>query len=73
MPGETSIHFGVTYKKDLFRTSAYSIFVWAGISIINISLWVPETDRWHIKMAEVQENILKFVDQENKAFNSKGT
>jgi len=73
MPGETSIHFGATYKKDLFRTSAYSIFVWTGISIMNVSPWVPEDNKWHTQMAEVQEEILKFVDQENIAFNPKGS
>jgi len=68
---ETSIHFGTTFKKDLFRTSAYSIFVWTGISIMNVSPWVPKGDKWHTQMADVQEGILKFVDQENKAFNPK--
>jgi hypothetical protein len=70
-PGVTSIYFGATYKRDLFRTSAYSIFVWTGISLMNVSLWVPENDKWHKHMAMVQEEILKFVDQENKTFNPK--
>jgi len=72
VPGETSIHFGATYNRDLFRTSAYSILVWAGISLMNVSSWVPENDKWHKQMATVQEKILKFIEQENKALKSKG-
>ena len=71
VPGETSIHFGATYKKDLFRTSAYSICLWAGISIMNVASWVPENDQWHKQMATVQEKILKFIKQENKDSKSK--
>lgn len=73
VPGETSVHFGTTFNKDLFRTSAYSICMWSGISILNVSPWVPEQDEWHNQVASVQEKISKFIDQENKAFKSKGT
>jgi len=73
VPGETTIHFGATYNFDLFRTSAYSICVWAGISIMNVGSWVPEDDKWHKQMATEQERILKFIKQENKAFKSKGS
>ena len=72
VPSETSIHFGATYNKDLFRTSAYSICLWTGISIINVGSWVPENDQWHKQMATVQEKILKFIEQENNAFRPKG-
>ena len=71
LQSETSIHFGATYKKNLFRTSAYSICLWAGISIMNVSSWVPENDQWHKQMDTVQENISKFIKQENKDFKSK--
>lgn len=71
VPGETSIHFGATYNKELFRTSAYSICLWAGISVMNVGSWVPENDQWHKQMATVQEKILKFIEQENKDFKSK--
>jgi hypothetical protein len=71
VPGETSIHFGATYKRDLFRTSAYSICLWAGISIMNVGSWVPENDQWHNQMAKIQEKILKFIDHENKEFSSR--
>ncbi len=73
VPGETSIHFGATYKRDLFRTSAYSICLWAGISTMNVGSWVPENDQWHNQMAKIQEKILKFIDHENKEFNSRRT
>lgn len=71
VPGETSIHIGATYKKELFKTSAYSICLWAGISIMNVGSWVPENDQWQKQMATVQEKILKFIEQENKDFKSK--
>jgi hypothetical protein len=71
VPNETSIHFGATFKKDLFRNSAYSIFVWTGISFMSVSPWVPAGDKWHTQMVDVQEEILKFVDRENKDFNQK--
>ena len=73
VPGETSIYFGTTYRKDLFRTSAYSICLWAGISIMNVGSWVPENHQWHKQMATVQEKILKFIEQENKDFKPKKT
>jgi len=71
VPGEMSIHFGATFNKDLFRTSAYSICVWTGISIMNVSFWVPENDQWHKQIATTQEKILEFIDHENKSFKVK--
>ncbi len=71
VPGETSIQFGATYKKDLFRTSAYSICLWAGISIMNVGSRVPDNDQWREQTATVQEKILKFIEQENKDFKLK--
>ena len=68
VPGETSIHYGATYNKDLFKTSAYALCLWAGISLLIIGLWVPEKNQWHTEMAKVQEEISKYIDQENKAF-----
>ena len=47
VPGETSIHYGATYNKDLFKTSAYALCLWAGISLLIIGLWVPEKNQWH--------------------------
>jgi hypothetical protein len=38
---------------------------------MNVGSWVPENDQWHKQMATVQENILKFIKQENKDFKSK--
>ena len=69
--GETSIHFGATYNKDIFRASAYSIALLAGISIMNVGSWVPENDQWHKQMATVQERVLKFIEQENEDFKSR--
>ena len=70
IPDETSIHFGSTYKSDLFRGSAYAIFLWAGVMLSTISIWVPKTNQWHNEMTKIEERIIQFIDQENKAFKS---
>lgn len=72
-PNETSIHFGSTYKGDLFKTSAYTICLWAGVILSAISLWIPETNRWHNEMAKIEERIIQFIDQENEAYKSETT
>ena len=68
IPNETSIHFGSTYKSDLFRASAYAISLWTGVMLSSISQWVPNTNKWHNEMIKIEERIIKFIDQENEAF-----
>ncbi len=68
IPNEKSIHFGSTYKSDLFRASAYAISLWTGVMLSSISQWVPNTNQWHNEMIKIEERIIKFIDQENKAF-----
>lgn len=70
IPNETSIHFGSTYKNDLFKGSAYAICLWAGVMLSTISTWVPKTNQWHNGMTKIEERIIQFIDQENKAFKS---
>ena len=68
IPNETSIHFGSTYKSDLFRASAYALSLWTGVMLSSISQWVPNTNKWHNEMIKIEESIIKFIDQENEAF-----
>ena len=70
VPDETSIHFGSTYKEDLFRASAYAISLWTGVMLASINQWVPNTNQWHNEMKKIEERIIEFIDQENKAFKS---
>jgi len=72
-PGETSIHFGATYKEDLFRASAYSICLWTGVMLSDISQWVPKTNEWHDKLVNTEKSIIEFIDEENKKFKSETT
>jgi len=70
IPDETSIHFGSTYKDNLFRASAYAISIWTGVMLSNISQWVPNTNEWHNEMINIEERIIEFTDQLNKAYGS---
>ena len=70
-PNETSIHFGSTYKNNLFRASAYAISLWTGVMLVDISQWIPNTDEWHNRLTGIEERIIEFIDQENKKFKSK--
>jgi hypothetical protein len=65
-PNETSINFGSTYKDSLFKTSTYAISFWTGVMLSDISAWIPNTNEWHSKMTEIEEKIIRFIDQENK-------
>jgi hypothetical protein len=67
VPNETSIHFGSTFKSDLFKTSAYTICLWTGIMLSTISIWVPKTNQWHNEMSQIEKRITQFIDQENKS------
>ncbi len=70
VPNETAIHFGSNFKGDLFRATAYAISLWAGVMLSTISSWVPNTNQWHNKMVEIEEKIISYIDQENKALKS---
>lgn len=73
IPGETSIHYGTTYKDDLFRASAYSISLWIDVMLSDISQWIPNTNEWHNRLVKIEKRIIEFIDQENKKFRSKTT
>jgi hypothetical protein len=66
IPDETSIHYGTTYKKHLFRASAYNICIWTGINLAEIDQWIPNTNAWYQERNILVERILKFIDEENK-------
>ena len=70
IPDETSIYIGATYKTDLFKASSYAICLWAGVMLSTISIWVPKTSQWHNEMIKIENRIIQFIDQENKAFKS---
>lgn len=70
IPDETTIHFGATYKSDLFKASSYAICFWAGVMLSTISMWVPKTNQWHNELIKIEGRIIQFIDQENKAFKS---
>lgn len=70
VPNETTINFGSNFKGDLFRATAYAISLWAGVMLSTISSWVPNTNQWHNKMVEIEEKIINYIDQENKALKS---
>lgn len=70
IPDETSIHFGSTYKGDLFKASAYAICLWVGVMLSSVSQWVPNTNQWHNEIIKIEERITEFIDQENTAVKS---
>ena len=69
VPDETSIHYGTTYKDEIFRASAYSISIWTVIMLDDVSRWVPNTNEWYQKRSILVEKILRFIDEENKKRN----
>ena len=69
-PNETTIHFGSTYKDDLFRVSAYTISTWAGVMLSDVSQWILNTSDWHEKMTKIEARIIEFIEQENKKIKS---
>jgi hypothetical protein len=69
-PDETSIHFGTTFKADLFRASSYAICLWAGVMLSTISSWVPKGNQWQKELIKIEDRIVEFIDQENTAFRS---
>ncbi len=71
IPKETSIHIGTTYNDNAFRISAYVISQWTGIMLSTINQWVPKGNPWHNEMKKIVVRIIKFIDQQNKAFESK--
>ena len=70
IPDETSIHFGATFKGDLFKASSYAICLWTSVMISTISIWVPTSLPWYNEMIRIKDRIMQFIDQENTAFKS---
>ena len=70
VPDETSINYGTTYKDDLFKASAYTISLWTAVMLAEISQWIPNTKEWHNKRSLLEEKVLKFINEENKRFES---
>jgi len=70
IPDETSIQFGATFNRDLFRASSYVICLWAGVMLSTISIWVPTSNQWHNEMIRIVDRIVRFIDQENTALKS---
>jgi hypothetical protein len=70
IPDETSIHFGSTYKDNLFSASAYAISLWTAVMLSTIREWVPNTNEWHNEMINIKDRIIEFIEQENKAYGS---
>jgi hypothetical protein len=68
---ETSIHYGTTYKDDLFRASVYTISIWTGVMLDDVAQWIPNTNEWYEKQSKLEERILRFIDRENEIFKSK--
>jgi len=68
---ETSIHYGTTYKDDLFRKSAYYISIWTGIMLDAVGQYIPITNEWYKKRNKLEERLLKFIDEENESSKSK--
>jgi hypothetical protein len=67
---ETSIHFGATFREDLFKASSYAMCLWAGVMLSTISIWVPTSNQWHNEMISIEDRLMRFIDQENAAFKS---
>jgi hypothetical protein len=63
---ETSIHYGTTYRDDLFRKSAYNISIWASVMLDAVGHWILGTNEWYQKRSILTERILKFIDCENE-------
>jgi hypothetical protein len=67
-PGETTVHFGVTYNEEQFKGAAYSIAVWIGNMLSTLSMWITDNDEWHEKNDAVTNDLLGFVEQCNEEF-----
>jgi|GEM_PF-1931088 len=63
VPNEVTVHFGVNYDGELFKSCAYGICIWTGIMLAEVARWVPTTIEWHNRHCTIQEEILTFVDQ----------
>jgi len=61
---------GKVVKDNLFRASAYAISIWTGVMLSSVSQWVPNSNQWHNEMINIEERIIEFTDQENKAYGS---
>ncbi len=70
LPDETSIHFGTTFKEQLFTACAYSISLWAGVLLSDVALWVPSSKDWHNEFAKLHDKIFDFIEKENDKYNS---
>ena len=70
IPGEKTVHFGSTYKDNLFMSSACYISKWTGIMLVSINQFVPNANQWHKEMINIINRIIKFTDQEEKAYGS---
>ena len=70
-PNETSIHFGTTFDQDLFKTSAYTLAMWIGIILSTIKSFVPEKNHWHEQEVQLQKELLRYIDEQNKAYKKK--
>lgn len=68
---ETSIHYGTTYKDDLFRASVYNISIWTGVMLDAVGQWIPDTNEWYKRRSKLAERIFRFIDGENEIFKSK--
>jgi len=71
IPDETSIHYGTTYKDDLFRKSAYNISIWTGVMLDAVGHWIPNTNEWYKKRNKLEERLLNFIEEENEISKSK--
>lgn len=70
---EISIHYGTTYRDDLFSASVYNISIWTGVMLDAVGQWIPITNEWYEKRNKLEERILKFIDGENELSKSKKT
>lgn len=71
VPNEITIHYGTTFKNDLFMASSYQITELIGHMLCAISHWIPNMDGWHNKFNNISNQILSFIEQENKKMQAK--
>lgn len=71
IPDKTLIHYGTTYKGNLFRASAYNICIWTGVMLDDIGQWIHHANTWYQKRDILIERMLIFIDEENKKNKSK--
>ena len=70
IPDDMSIHYGTTYKNDLFRKSVYNITIWTGVMLDAVGHWIPDTNEWYEKRNKLEERLLNFIEEENEIFES---